>query len=106
MNKLLNILSEKFDFLICDSPPVLTVTDGLVLSKVLDGTVVVSRAGKTPYEIVRRGLKSFENIKSHVLGVVINAFDIKKSAYYYYRSYNYYYSDEEPKSGQKSGQKR
>lgn len=95
MNDLMKILNEKFDIVIWDSPPLMTVTDSLILSKFLDGTVVITRAGKTTYDIVRRGLKSLDDIKSHVLGVVINAIDIKKSDYYYYRYYNYYPSSKE-----------
>jgi capsular exopolysaccharide synthesis family protein len=95
MNDLMKILNEKFDIIIWDSPPLMTVTDSLILSKFLDGTVVITRAGKTTYDIVRRGLKSLDDIKSHVLGVVINAIDIKKSDYYYYRYYNYYPSSKE-----------
>jgi len=95
MNDLMKILNEKFDIIIWDSPPLMTVTDSLILSKFLDGTVVITRAGKTTYDIVRRGLKSLDDIKSHVLGIVINAIDIKKSDYYYYRYYNYYPSSKE-----------
>jgi len=100
MNELIRILNEKFDVIIWDSPPLMTVTDSLILSKILDGTIVITRAGKTTYDIVRRGLKLLkgrreDDIKSHVLGVVINAIDVKKSDYYYYRYYNYYPSSKE-----------
>jgi succinoglycan biosynthesis transport protein ExoP len=100
MNDLMKILNEKFDIIIWDSPPLMTVTDSLILSKFLDATIVITRAGKTTYDIVRRGLKLLkgrreDDIKSHVLGVVINAIDIKKSDYYYYRYYNYYPSSKE-----------
>lgn len=97
MNELFNTLSERFDVIICDSPPIMTVTDALILSKVVEGTIVVTRVGKTTYESVRRGLKSMKDIKAHVIGIVINAFDAEKSSYYYYRSYNYYAHDEDIK---------
>jgi succinoglycan biosynthesis transport protein ExoP len=95
MNELMGALNEKFDIIIWDSPPLMTVTDGLILSKTLDVTIIITRAGKTTYDIVRRGLKSLGDIKSHVLGVVINALDVKKSGYYYYKYYDYYYSSKE-----------
>lgn len=94
MSELMRLLNEKFDIIIWDSPPLMSVTDSLILSKILDGTIVITKAGKTTYEIVRRGLKSTDDIKSHVLGVVINALDMKKSDYYY-RHYNYYPSSKE-----------
>jgi capsular exopolysaccharide synthesis family protein len=99
MYQLMKALNEKFDIIIWDSPPLMTVTDSFILSRILDGTIIVTRAGKTTYEIVRRGLRSLKgrregDIQSHVLGIVINALDLKKSDYYYYRYYNYYYSSQ------------
>ena len=90
MNELLRVLHEKFDIIVWDSPPLMTVTDSLILSKILDGTIIVTKAGKTTYELVHRGLKLLKgrrenDIESHVLGVVINAFDLKKSDQYYYK---------------------
>lgn len=55
MIELLEVLNEKFDVIIWDSPPLMTVTDSLILSKMLDGTIIVTRAGKTTYEMVSRG---------------------------------------------------
>ncbi len=102
MNELIGGLSEKFDIIIWDSPPLMTVTDSLILSKFLDGTIIVAKAGKTTYEIVGRGLKYIKgrretDMESRVLGIVINAFDRKKSDQYFYQYYNYY-----PSSGEKS----
>jgi polysaccharide biosynthesis transport protein len=96
MNELMRILNDKFDVIIWDSPPLMTVTDSLILSKILDGTIIVTRAGKTTYEVVRRGIRTMKgrragDMESHVLGIVINALDIKKSDYYY-NYYNYYSS--------------
>ena len=78
----------------------MTVTDSLILSKFLDGTIIVAKAGKTTYEIVGRGLKYLKGRResdreSRVFGIVINAFDTKKSDQYYYQYYNYYSSSEE-----------
>ena len=99
MNELMGILNDKFDVIIWDSPPLMSVTDSLILSKILDGTIIVTRAGKTTYEVVRRGIRTMKgrrtgDMESHVLGVVINALDIKKSDYYY-NYYNYYSSPEQ-----------
>jgi polysaccharide biosynthesis transport protein len=100
MNELLRILKEKFDVIIWDSPPLMTVTDALILTKLVDGTILVVKSGKTTYEIVKRGLshlrgRSEPDIESHILGVVLNCFDIKRSDQYYYQYYSYYPSDKE-----------
>lgn len=99
MEQLMKALNEKFHIIIWDSPPLMTVTDSFILSKILDGTIIVTRAGKTTYEIVRRGLKGLEGGRegdkgAHVLGIIINALDLKKSDYYYHKYYNYYYSSD------------
>jgi capsular exopolysaccharide synthesis family protein len=93
LNFMIRALSEEYDILIFDTAPLLSVTDGLILSKVLDGTVIVARAGKTNYDDVKRAIKGLTDLNAHMLGVVINAFDTKKNEYYY-RYYNYSYSDE------------
>ena len=95
MHELMSVLNERFDVIVWDSPPLMTVTDSLILSNILDGTILVIRAGKTTYEMVDRGLKVLKGRResdkeSHVLGVVLNGFDLKKSDQYYYQYYNYY----------------
>ena len=99
MEQLMKALNEKFHIIIWDSPPLMTVTDSFILGKILDGTIIVTRAGKTTYEIVRRGLKGLEgkregDMGAHILGIIINALDLKKSDYYYHKYYNYYYSSD------------
>lgn len=98
MNELLTALSGQYDIIICDSPPLLSVADSLILSKTTEGTIIVTRAGKVTYDEMKRGLKSLYDLKAHVLGIVINALDVKKNDYYYQRYYNYTYSAEEGKS--------
>ncbi len=100
MHDLMSVLNERFDVIVWDSPPLMTVTDSLILSNILDGTILVIRAGKTTYEMVDRGLKVLKGRResdkeSHVLGVVLNGFDLKKSDQYYYQYYNYYPAAEE-----------
>ncbi len=100
MHELMSVLNERFDVIVWDSPPLMTVTDSLILSNILDGTILVIRAGKTTYEMVDRGLKVLKGRResdkeSHVLGVVLNGFDLKKSDQYYYQYYNYYPAAEE-----------
>lgn len=72
---------------IIDSPPVLSTPDPFVLSRQVDGVIMVIRAGKTPKDYLARALSSFEANK--VLGVVLNGADLGLgSKYYYYYSRN------------------
>jgi succinoglycan biosynthesis transport protein ExoP len=95
MQDLLRVVNERFDFIIWDSSPLLMVTDGLILSKVLDGTIVVTKHGVTTYDGLRKGLKALRDIEAPFLGIVINAADFKKGDYYYQGYYHYSYSADE-----------
>lgn len=95
MIELVKMMNEKFDIIIWDSAPLFAVSDSHILSNIVDGTIIIARAGRTTYEAVRKGLKILYDIKSHVLGIVINAVDARKSGYYYNKYYNYSYSSDE-----------
>jgi capsular exopolysaccharide synthesis family protein len=98
METLLNTLSEEFDIIICDSPPLLSVADSRILSRYFDATVLVVLGGKTTYEIARRSLKLLSDVKARMLGLVINALDVKKNDYYYNQYYASY--EEEQKKAE------
>jgi len=51
MSKLLALLKDQFDFVLIDTPPILTVTDAQILGKLVDGLVLVVQAGTTPREL-------------------------------------------------------
>ena len=92
MEKLLLILSEYFDCIIIDLPPVNIVSDAVAISKYLTGMILVVRQNyteKDEYENCKRQLK-LSNV--NVLGVVMNSVNVGKS---YYSNYKYkrYYKD-------------
>ena len=95
LNEMIEVLGAEYDIIIFDAPPILSVADSLILSKLLDGTLVIARAGKTSYDDVRKSLKSLADLNAHVLGIVINALDATKNEYYY--RYHSYYTAEEIK---------
>ncbi len=90
MKALLEGLRERFDIVICDTPPVLPVADTRVLSRLFDGTIIVTKAEKTTYELAGRALKSLRDLNTPVLGMVINALPLQKSDYYYAEYYASY----------------
>jgi tyrosine-protein kinase len=65
-------LREEFDLVLVDSPPVLPVTDAMVLSTYADGTLVVVAAGQTTRTELHRTAERFAQAKAHVLGIVLN----------------------------------
>jgi capsular exopolysaccharide synthesis family protein len=73
MEQLLVRLRAGFDLVIVDSPPVLAITDALLVGKHTDGVVVVTRMRRTTRSGLRRALEAVERVHAHTLGIVINA---------------------------------
>ncbi len=96
MRELLLSLREQFDYVVLDSPPIIPFADARSLSPLVDGVVVVGRAGWTTRQAIMRTTEILEAAHAHVLGIVINGVDLTSSEYRYYhygRYYDYGYSD-------------
>ncbi len=102
-NKLLEQLSERYDLVLLDSPPIGIVTDAAILSKVADGTILVVQANGTPKDVVRRAARRLTDVGAVMLGVVLNDYDMTEGSrggyeiYYDYSSYSYSSDEEEAK---------
>jgi capsular exopolysaccharide synthesis family protein len=92
MRELFESATNDFDLVLCDSPPVISVTDGIALAAQCDGVVLVIRAGMIAHEAIRRVTEQIEAVKSRILGVVLNSVDLRRDGHYYkyYRYYRYY----------------
>jgi succinoglycan biosynthesis transport protein ExoP len=90
--KFLSDLSDRFDRVVIDSPPVVPVTDSAIISTLVDGTVFVVRAFATSRHLSRQGLRVLRDVDSPVVGVVLNAVNLSRREYNY--SYQYYYHRE------------
>ena len=74
------------------------VTDGVILSTLVDGTILVVRAFKTTKDLARHALRALHDVGANVAGTVLNAVNLnrgeyKYSQYYYYRRDGYYGED-------------
>jgi polysaccharide biosynthesis transport protein len=85
---LLEEAKSQFDLVIIDSPPVLMVTDPVILSTRTDGTIIVLRSQKTTRPVLKRAVEVLSHSPGRKLGFVINGMDTKSVEYYY--SYGYY----------------
>ncbi|MEW5801288.1 MAG: polysaccharide biosynthesis tyrosine autokinase [bacterium] len=94
MKELLAKVSDHYDRIIIDSPPVINVADGSILGVLAQGTIVVIEGGKTSRTLVRRAVETLTNNHIHITGVVINNMDETKHDYYsqYYYHYGYKYN--------------
>lgn len=88
MDQLLQEVSERFDYVLLDTPPVVSVTDAVVLSSRLDGLILVVHAGVTRTQLVKEAKKNIEQAQGNLIGVVLNGVRYSSGDYRYY----YYYS--------------
>ena len=93
MVRLLNKLREREGITIIDAPPLLPVTDSVLLSQKIDGVILVASANETKKEVYKKGLERLKRVNANVLGSVLNKFPVKKNSYYNYQSYYYYGSE-------------
>jgi succinoglycan biosynthesis transport protein ExoP len=91
MKELIEAVRNSFDKIIFDSPPVLSVTDSLVLGKAMDGVIQVVRFGKYPRDMIYQAKQRLQEMEIKVIGVVLNDIDIERSGRYYYPYYYRYY---------------
>ena len=104
MGDLIRKLEQNFDFVLYDSPPIIAVTDPILLSKRVGNVVMVVPFGKTNRHLVRDSLRRLGNVNSQVLGVVLNGMQKAKGYGYYKYDYAYYqtsYYDEDVKPKKK-----
>ena len=86
-------LKSDGNFLLIDSPPILPVTDGLVLAKRVDGTVMVCAASRTGRKEFARAVEMLQQVDAPVIGAVLNGVT-EESGYGY--KYRYYAPDQPP----------
>lgn len=89
--KLMKVLRKKYDVLILDCPPILGLSDALVLTQFSDANLITFSFKKTKKENLDRAIKAFETANVKVTGVVANKAPMRKHGYYGY--YGYYYND-------------
>ena len=99
---LLRRLRCEFEYVLLDSPPLLTVSDSRILSTLTDAVVLVTRAYSTPFDLVRRARGLLYNAGARILGVALNSVNAHKqgrSGYGLYRyGYGYGYGYEQDSS--------
>ncbi|MGH9430391.1 MAG: GumC family protein [Terriglobia bacterium] len=81
--ELLRKLRGQFEFVLVDSPPILSVADSRILATLTDAAILITRAHSTPYDVVRRARSLLYGAGSRILGVALNAVDFERTGYGY-----------------------
>ena len=88
--RMLGELRERFDLVIVDSPPVLPVTDPLILAGQADAVVLVTRCDSTTRGELQRALSQLSQADANIMGVILNEVDTRQERYDYHGDYYTY----------------
>jgi capsular exopolysaccharide synthesis family protein len=91
MRKLMTVLENSFNHIVIDSPPIASFTDGVLLSSLADGVLLVVHGGVASRHIIRRSKQLLTEVGAKIFGVVLNNVTISANDYYYNRNYERYY---------------
>lgn len=93
MKQLIDTARARFDIVLIDSPPILGVSDALILSSLTDYSIVVIQQRRFPRSMLLRVKNTIENIGGRVLGVVLNKVNVTDDENYHYSTnYVHYYT--------------
>ena len=87
MRRLMKVLQANYTHVVVDSPPVSSFTDGVLISSMVDGVLLVVHGGKSSRHIVRRSKQLLNDVGAKIFGVVLNNVNLQSHDYYYYQSY-------------------
>jgi polysaccharide biosynthesis transport protein len=99
---LANLRSGPFDWVIIDTPPVLAVTDAVIVARAVSGVVFVIGSEMTRRVHAERAIETLTAGKPKSLGAVLNRVDFDRNKYYYSRYYGYHYQNYYGTSSKKS----
>ena len=135
MKTFIDVISTQYDYIIIDTPPINSVADARIISKIVDGVVIVARSGKITGNDFINSVNVIREAGGNICGTVINGVGSKadrshnyyrnykrygygyyryKSKYYYTRNYykyggnyynNYYYSSDNNSESSKDNEK-
>ena len=91
MQGMLEILKKSFDIIIFDAPPCLIVADALIITRLVDFSIIVTAQNVTKMENLKRAKLAIENVGGKIAGVVLNKVQVNAKSYessYYYGNKN------------------
>lgn len=89
--RILEQVAARYDRVLIDSPPVVAVTDPLILAAQTDVTILVLRAEASTRRVSMQAREALASVDARVLGVAVNNVSHKAGRYGYYSGYGYYY---------------
>ena len=93
MKNVLQRVKEQYDYVLIDTPPVMPVTDALIVGRFVDGMILVIASAEVKVEMARDVKKQLQHAGANILGVVLNKVRSEHHGYGY--GYYYYYGSKE-----------
>ena len=103
MKSFLNRVRQEYEIIIIDSPPLTTLADAVILSRLVDETIIVATSNVTDTELLQKSVEQLKRIEGSTFkGVLLNKFNLKKNyGSYYYKYASHYAREGEPKKGKR-----
>jgi len=92
LGQMVKVLTNYFDFIILDTPPLLNVSDARILSSTCDASLLVIKAGTTSRHLAKKAAEDLNASNARLIGTVLNNLDARIGQSYYYNSKCSYYS--------------
>ena len=89
---LVDKLKQDYDLVLIDCPPISSMTDGMLVSYLSDGTIYVIESERTDYQVIRSCIDELKANKAFILGAVLTKVNIKSQKKLYGYKYDYYYA--------------
>ena len=91
MINFIEAMKQRYDYIFIDSPPVSRVNDACIISKCVDGTIIISASNEVDIDLAKLSKKRLEKVNANIIGVILNKFKESDDKFYHY--YGYYGED-------------
>jgi len=88
MAKMIGELREEYDYIIIDSPPILSVSDATILSKIADAVILVVASNETHVDAIATAKRALDKVEANLIGTVLTKAKTGKRGYNYYYDYS------------------
>lgn len=87
IKELLKNLSEHYDYILLDTPPLVLVSDPLTIATYADAVILTIAHAETEREVVKKSVDSLNQVNANIIGTILNKIPVSKHNKYYYSYY-------------------
>jgi protein-tyrosine kinase len=80
-------LRERYDYVIIDSPPILSVSDASILARIVDGVLLTVASNETHVDAIVTAKRALDKVDANLIGTVLTKAKMGKRSYHYYYDY-------------------